>query len=225
MRRTTSVITITLIASLAAWASISQRQRAEIVDNEQMLFSPGGTIEIYDSSGNVTVDGWDRPEVDLVITKASSRTYSQEELPAALDKLEHIVIKTRRVANNRLVITTSMSAVSRCTRAGTELTYHIHAPRETRLVIKHNVGDINVHNIAAGMDITARIGDIALRLPEKENFLVDAKARVGSVCSEWPGALLSKPAPTPVQLRLRVGIGEITVRKAKAQHRATGTLS
>lgn len=217
MRRLLSVTSITLMLSLVGWARISDRQKAEIVDNEQMIFSSGGVIEVYDSVGDVTVEGWDRPEVELVITRASHRTYTETELPAAVNELEHIVVTTQRPTEDRLVITTVVPgrAGSVHVRPNADISYHIRAPRQTRLVIKHDIGEISVQNIAAKMDITARAGGIALRLPEAEQFRIDARVRVGAVCSQWPSPVLARHAVRPLDLHLRVGIGDITVRAMK----------
>jgi len=211
---------------LATTDPMGVKQKARVVDTEQMVFSSGGTIELQDSFGQVSIEGWDRPEVELTVIKATQRRYSELEMPHALAELDRILIGTERPSDNHLVITTTMPDrnLTRPLRgkSNVDLEFHIRAPRQTRLIVRHDVGEVKVSDIVGDMRLTARIGGISLRLSPEARYAVDAKAKIGDVCSELGnsmrdhliGAQALEPAGAPAyELYLRVGIGDITVHK------------
>jgi hypothetical protein len=70
--------------------------------------------------------------------------------------------------------------------------------------------------------VTARIGDISLHLSPEARYAVNAKAKVGEVCSEWGNSMrdhligaqaMEHADPPAYELYLRVGIGDISVHK------------
>ena len=177
-----------------------------------MIFSSGGVIEIQDSFGQVKVEGWDLPEVELTVVKSSQKEYTPTEMAAAIADLDRILIGTERPSDDHLIITTSFPTrkLPRPLRgkSNVQLEYRIRAPRQTRLVIRHDVGDVEVNNIAGDMKVSARVGEITLGVPANTRFALDAKARLGDVCSE-----LAAPDGPAYELYLRVGIGDISVHK------------
>ena len=231
------VILFTLFGSclmLATTDPMGMKQKAQVVDTEQMVFSSGGTIELQDSCGQVSIEGWDRAEVELTVIKTTQRKYSDLEMPHAMAELDRILIGTERPSDNHLVITTTLPDrnLTRPLRgkSNVDLEYHIRAPRQSRLIIKHDIGEVKVSDIVGDMRLTARIGDISLRLSPEARYAVDAKAKVGDVCSEVGnsmrdhviGAQALKPAGAPAyELYLRVGIGDITVHKIAEEAEAT----
>ena len=231
------VILFTLLGSclmLATTDPMGMKQKARVVDTEQMVFSSGGTIEVQDSFGQVSIEGWDRAEIELTVIKTTQRRYSDVEMPHALAELDRILIGTERPGENHLVITTTFPErnLTRMLRgkSNVDLEYHIRAPRQTRLIVKHDVGEVKVSGIAGDMRLTARIGDISLRLSPEARYAVDAKAKVGDVCSELGNSLrdhvigaqaLQSAGPPAYELYLRVGIGDITVHKMAEEAETT----
>jgi hypothetical protein len=211
---------------LATTDPMGMKQKARVVDTEQMVFSSGGTIELQDSFGQVSIEGWDRAEVELSVIKTTQRKYSELEMPHAMAELDRILIGTERPSDNHLVITTTFPDrnMTRPLRgkSNVDLEYHIRAPRQTRLIVKHDIGEVNVSDIVGDMRLTARIGDISLHLSPEARYAVNAKAKVGEVCSVWGnsmrdhliGAQALEPADPPAyELYLRVGVGDISVQK------------
>jgi hypothetical protein len=200
---------------------------AEAIDMQQSLFASGGTLELKDSMGDVEIVGWDQPQVEVTVRKSTDRRYAPEDMEKALVQLERIVVRTDQVADDHLVIRTefpSWNLFSRLLGAkpNVHLSYTIRVPKQTRLIIRHNVGEVRVHDVAANMDVTARVGDIDVNLPDGERYTIDAKARIGGVSSDWcsaahrysaDGELL--PEVIAHRVTLRVGIGDITVRKSR----------
>jgi hypothetical protein len=229
------LLVLLTLGSVMTFGAPLARERARTVDTEQMIFSSGGTIELRDSFGAVEIEGWDQPEIEFTVVKASKRGYTAGEMDRAVQELDRLVISTERLGENHLLITTDFgprSALNRQLRGrnNLDIRYKIKAPRQCRLLIKHDGGPVNVQNVAGHMDITARVGDIAVTVPEDERIVVDAKSRSGEVTSDWGEILhsemhspkrLDDPDLNAYRLYLRVGIGDISVKKIKRPRQLT----
>jgi hypothetical protein len=176
---------------------------AEAIDTEQTIFASGGIVELKESTGQVQIEGWDQSEVQVVVRKFG--------VERAAGELDRIVVTSERLSSNHMVITTRQPLRH---RSDVRLIYQIKVPRQTRLVIEHDRGDVQVRNVTANMRVSNRIGRIDLSLPQNELYAIDAKTHTGQVASEWdnqdgcPGDMLE-----PVKLMLRVGTGNITLRR------------
>jgi hypothetical protein len=47
------------------------KQSFEVTSTERVNFQPGGAIRLENSYGYLTVEGWDEPEVEIVVTKST----------------------------------------------------------------------------------------------------------------------------------------------------------
>src|SRR5262249_35126388 len=109
------------------------------------------------------------------------------------------------------------------------LNYLIKAPRQSALLIKHAIGEVEVTNVSGDIQATASIGDMTLRLPEGQNYAVDAHVRIVDVSLEFgqvtqrkgPFADGAKLAGEPDAPTRRIfagrGIGDIHVAKLRAE--------
>jgi predicted membrane protein len=105
------------------------------------------------------------------------------------------------------------------------LDYLIKVPRQSSLLIKHGIGEVDVTNVSGDIEATASIGEINLNLPEDQSYSVDAHVRIGDVSSEFGqvtqrqglfavGAKLAGDTADPTRrIFLRVGIGDINVAR------------
>ena len=48
----------------------NELKQVKITGTERVDFAPGGTIRIRGSYGSVSVEGWDQPEVEIIVTKS-----------------------------------------------------------------------------------------------------------------------------------------------------------
>lgn len=216
---TVSVLTIFGVSMLSAGTSHSHLEAAEVVDMQQTIFNSGGLLEITDSIGDMDIAGWDQPEIEIVITKSTQRRYAVGELDRVLAALDRIVVSTeQRTADHLLVKTAFPSRIAMHAMSGrsnVHLRYSIHVPRNTRLVVRHEMGELKVRDVTANMLLSNRKGDIVLSLPENERYAIDARARTGGVHSELcPLKTFADDGAAPHQLQLRVDVGAITVRKS-----------
>ncbi|HEV3331024.1 MAG TPA: DUF4097 family beta strand repeat-containing protein [Bryobacteraceae bacterium] len=218
-----------LTFSYVLLADEEAKQRVHVTTTEHLDFSPGGTLRLQNSMGELTVEGWDRPEVEVTVTKSTKDAYAQREQESATRTLDRISVKTER-HGDELVIATSIRHRSgppplpwrRATHLDVE--YHVKAPANTRLVVNHNTGEVHVDNLSSDIEVKALSGEITLSVPPEGEYLVDAKSNWGDVTSDFPGAARRKPwligrhfmndAPAaPHKLHLRIGYGDIAILK------------
>lgn len=191
---------------------------------DHVNFAPGGTIRINDSFGYLNVQGWDRPDVELTVTKSTPSRHGPKGRQETTKRLEHFRVVTERPSNAELVISTVPSShglVARSKR-GVLIEYQIRAPRDTKLVIHHDSGYVLVTDMTTDIEATARYGDLVLMLPHLEAYSVDAKTGFGGVSSDYAdaarrlhliGARFDHAAATPAhRLYLRMGMGGITIK-------------
>lgn len=219
MGRLLSVLCLTLTVACTGWARHSPiLETAELVDTQQTIFSSGGTLELQGSYGDVKIIGWDQPQIEVRVTKSTQRRYAPLDKERALDELDKIVVSAEPVKANHLVVKTEFPAngvFGPPSRAKTKvnLQYVIRVPRTTRIIVRHDAGEVRVHDVTANMDVAARSGRIRLDLPEDQDFVIDAQAREGDITSEWCSNKRNSWR-TAHRVTLRLGVGDICITKS-----------
>ena len=184
-------------------------------------------VGIDGAGGNVLIPGvvWREdllPMNELTVTKAIKASDTPEKQAEAAARLKRVKVIMARDQPDGLVIHSEVPF-----RKDLELKYKIKVPRQSTLFIKHDIGDVEVSNIVGNLNVTARIGDVTIRLPASEEFNVDARAKIGDVSSEFGGKnsrqwLIGAKANQATDYKetahwviARIGIGDIEVRKMK----------
>ena len=202
----------------------------EKTTTEHVDFAPGGTIRINGSYGDLNVEGWDRPEVEMTVVKTlpyAGKPKPPEQSAATLDQFR---IVTEHKTPPELTISTELPSrhpawippFTRHTTHGVMAEYEIHVPRNSRLVIQHGTGTVSVNGVAGDIDARVGRGDILLWL-SPASYALDARTNFGIVSSDLDGAAHNKyligesftqANPPPAhRLYLRMGFGGITLKK------------
>lgn len=202
------------------------KKKVETRTTQSVDFSSGGEIQLDETFGDVTIVGWDKPQAELTVWKATKKLYGPKEQAEALKALERFSIVMNKESERRLLVSAaapSRNLLGQLLKGGTnlELSFMLKVPLASNLIVKHKAGDVNVNDIQGNISISNRIGDVALELSGKEKYLVDAKCRLGEVRSAFnrkgrpASGGVSKLAEQnpPYQLHVRVDIGEIRVEK------------
>jgi predicted membrane protein len=226
-----------LALSVPIQAQTVAKREAEITTTQRLEFGASGAIQIVDSFGSVKVEGWDKEEVELTVTKRTQKKYEPTDLAKAAKGLEKFKVTMELVGETSLLaINTTYPSwtPARMFRGKTNLNldYIIKVPRQSTLLIKHGIGEVDVTNISGDIEATASIGEISLKLPEDQSYAVDARVRIGDVSSEFGqttqrqgfiavGAKLAgDPAAPSRRIFLRIGIGDINVTKMRSEKSA-----
>ena len=160
------------------------------------------------------------------MTRSTFARDTPKDREAAKRGLDAIRVTMDRSSNGEVTISTAYPTGNLLKRAfrknGTDLDYRIHAPRDARLIIRHDTGSVVLYDMTGDIDASTNIGDILILLPDGQ-YAIDAKAKVGGVYTEYGGAhrtpwsigeqFLSGTASAAHKLFLRVKIGDIKIQK------------
>ncbi|HTB16451.1 MAG TPA: hypothetical protein VK752_33015 [Bryobacteraceae bacterium] len=219
-------VSILFALSLAAIAPLlpaqqGTQQRIEPPHTEQMNFAPGGTIRIDESRGDVYVEGWDQPEVELTVVKSMPYEYKRKHPEEATKHLDSVRVVTERKSATELTISTKHAR-----RRNTDaviLEYEIHVPRDSKLIIQHAKGSVLTIGLTSDINVECSRGDIQLMLRDSGSYSIDAATKFGIVISDFEGTTelrryrLGERYATPSthsspHIFLRMGFGGITIK-------------
>ena len=165
-------------------------ERPEQTSNTECVdFAPGGTIRFNNSFGDLNVDGWDQPQVEMTLIK-SFDDYQPPKDAAA--RLEAVKFTTDHPSPNELAIGTTIPPHSFFRhpfggKGPVTVRYELRVPSDSHLVIHHGGGNILIGNITGSIEATNREGDIVLMLPTPGPYAIDAKSKIGTVTSDFTG--------------------------------------
>jgi hypothetical protein len=205
------------------------KKMVQVTNTQQVPFQPGGTIHLNRSYGYLSVEGWDRPEVEITVIKSLDNLYEAKDQAEATKRVESVSVTAERRSDTDLEISTVVPHHSRWTHpfgstGGVMVEYQIHVPRDSKLVIHHGTGDVLVTNVTSDIEVTGHAGDIILLLPESGQYSIDAKSKMGTVSSDFDGdahrrrlvgTRYAYAAPAPAhRIYLRMGLGGITIKES-----------
>ena len=239
------VVFFAALASLAAPAIRAEEfKQVQVASTQRVNFAPGGLIRVDKSFGEMTVEAWDQPQVEVTVIKSMPFDYAPKHPDQAAQHLEAVNIDMERRSDTELAIVTTLPArkhryadiLPAKTSGSVRLEYLIHVPRNSRLAIHHGAGTVTVNDVTGDIDATVGRGDIMVWLSpdsfEKGLYAIDAKVKLGRVSSELDGgtasqylfgehfARLNPPSPS-YRLTLRMGFGGITILGNKPETEGT----
>jgi hypothetical protein len=202
------------------------KQKIEQTKTERVDFPAGGLLRLKHSIGDLSIEAWDNPNVEITTIKSMKEEYSGRDRGKASGELEKVTITTER-HGDELVIATSFPRhrgfpFPWSGATNFNLAYRISVPRNARLAIDHDVGAVNVDGVAGDIEAKLLQGEIMLHLPEDAQYSINAQTDYGNVNSDFPGekrrrwvrqtAVHEVPRPARI-LNLRVGYGDIVLLK------------
>jgi hypothetical protein len=205
--------------------------KVQVSKTDRMDFPSGGALRITNSIGVLTVEAWDRPDVEITTIKSTKGEYDAGKRERATHDLDKVQIAAER-RGDELVITTTFSRYGvlplSYPLAGApklDVEYHIKAPSTARLIADHDVGDVNVDGLVSDINVTLRQGTILLHLPELRQYAIHAKSDCGNVNSDFPGQkrrtwwltqrAANEDSPGTPKLNLKVVFGDILILKTR----------
>jgi hypothetical protein len=229
-KRAVALALIGLGISCLVLADDEPQQFFQVTKTERLDFPSGGLLRLKNSIGQVMVEGWNRPDVEITTTKSTKDPYNSQDRDKALKELDQVRIAAER-HGDELVITTDFpryGTFKPLLRGGTrfDLDYRISVPRSARVAIEHNTGFVSLDNVAGDIHVTASQAEIALHLPEDGQYAIDARSKLGDVISDFPGHTQRKlwflgkrfaheNAAASQKIDLRAGYGDIMILKSR----------
>jgi len=187
----------------------------QITNTERLPFPAGGVLHVKSWHGELEVEGWNEPEVELTAVKTAP--FGSDE--SARSKLEKVRIAMERQGQEVTISTTLARGAGQ-----PALDYRIRMPRNGRLTVDRGSGEVYVTNLAGDIRATVLQGEISLFLPAEEQYSIDARSKLGSVVSDFSGqsrrtwwllghGFSAAPTTAAHKLYLRAGFGDIVVLK------------
>jgi hypothetical protein len=194
---------------------------AEVTSTERVGFAAGGLIRVNTSSGNLFVEAWDRPEVEITTVKSTRDSAAAQCLATV-----HVVTEHRSATELTIsAMVPSRDFFGHLFGKGCAMTvdHQIRVPRDSHLVIHHDAGYVLVSRVTGEIEAISRSSDIMLMLPGPGPYSIDAKSKFGNVVSDFPGSghsvrligehfTAASPAPAK-RIYLRIGFGGITIKE------------
>jgi hypothetical protein len=185
--------------------------RVDLHTTEKVEFAPGGTVHIEGSLGDLNIEGWDQPAVEIDVLRSSWNPKTD---------LKKIAV-TKQLSGKDLTIVTAHRRF-----LGAQVEYRIRVPRSTNLVVQHGQGSLSVFDVAGNIEAKVHYGDVILQLPAEPQYSIDARAKVGGIYTDPAGSVRhvnlgvgEKLTPAaagtgkPFDIHVHVGAGGITILK------------
>lgn len=215
-----------ILAATLAFAEVAIQRPAQTAHTDRVDFAPGGTIMLNDSFGDLYIEGWDQPAVEMTLIK---EMLSYDGAKNVSEQLEGVKVTTEHPSANELKISTSIPQHSFFRhpfggKGNVNVRYELHVPRNSHLAIQnHGGGNILIDNVTGSIEARNRDGDIVVFLPAQGNYAIDARSKMGTVISELPGkshvrhiigeSFTGADASSSQRIFLRVGFGGITIKE------------
>ena len=228
------------LLGLSLFAAGPLRQRPRVTTTEHANLAPGGTVRIENSYGDVSVEGWDGPEVELTVIRSQAGLYGEKENARLAKNLEKVHVTLESKSAGELLISTQFPSKTGLffaplppkTRIGVEMEYRLRVPRDAHLVIHHKDGQVLITGVIGEIEATARSGDIVALLPDAGHYAIDARVKLGTIYSDFGNAkhqdyLLGEhfAAGEGRRIYLRTGVGGISIQRLDSGQSAADTQS
>ncbi len=204
--------------TLPVVGQMATRQATQDTKTENVSFVPGGLIRLETMSGNLSVEAWDQPEVEITTIRSSWKD--------ARCTAGDVRVTTERRSPAELAVTTTRPPVHWSqrwfNRCGIEVEELVHVPRDARLVIHHGAGYVSVSRVSGDIEIRSHSGDLVLMLPDPGPYSIDARSKIGAVSSDFEGTIhgtklageefATGNASAAHKIYLRMGLGDIAIK-------------
>jgi len=206
------------------------REKVQVSKTDRLDFPAGGTIRLTNSIGVLTVEAWDRPDVEITTIKSTKGEYDASEREKAAHHLDRVSIAAER-HGEELVVTTAFPRYRTFPvtypligEANLDVEYRIKAPGSAKLYVHHDAGDVNIDGMVGDMHVTLLQGQILLHLPEEGPYDIHAKSDCGNVNSDFPGQkkrmwlsqrAVDEESPAAHKFNLKVTFGDILILKTR----------
>jgi hypothetical protein len=229
LRKTRRLLLIVMGSALALVADDRSNRTLTVTHADRFKVPAVVSIQLDHSFGEIDVEGWDLPEVEVTVTK-SVEDLSREE-GRAQKRLGAVQIAVKHTEGDTIISTDypKQPGISHIfgRRGDVDITYRIYAPRSAKLVIEHNRGGLNIAGMSGDIHATVDRGQVTL-ISEKQ-YVVDAKCKIGTVYSDFDGhdqrhhfgeAFERQASPPAPNLYVRASFGDIMILKPSKLPRA-----
>jgi hypothetical protein len=160
-------------AAILLWATSARADEVVRSFRQQVSVGSAGEVSLDFPVGQVTVEAWDNPQVDVDVKLACNHRATSRCLAAA--KAVRLIYNA---SGNRLRV-----YVKDWPKLGGAKGLHVIArismPRDLALQADLGVGELNVHGTAGDLTVDLGVGEVNVTLPKEAIASVDLDAGVG----------------------------------------------
>jgi hypothetical protein len=215
------------------FAADEPKQFVDVINTQRIDFPAGGALRLKNSIGVLTVEAWDRPDVEITTVKSTKVELDARGREKAARELEQVHVAAER-RGNELVVTTEFHRYRAFPipyptqgESGFRLEYRIRAPATAQIIDEHHgAGEVYIYGLTGDIDVNLLQGDIMLLLPEAGRYSIRAKSDFGSVNSDfsqpekhrwWLAGhqSVNENSTSRHKLNLKVGFGDIIFLKTR----------
>ncbi|HUP03792.1 MAG TPA: hypothetical protein VMU19_07380 [Bryobacteraceae bacterium] len=201
-----------------------------VVTDEHVDFV-SGAISVTGASGQLNVESWDGPGVQITVTRSTYRTGTPKDLDRARVELGRYHVTADKKGASQLDIRTDAPRYGFFARLfhqtpDVQVDYRIRVPRDAKLTLQDRKGDIVVTGVSGDIDARVHEGDIVVQLPPAGAYSFDAKCGLGGIYSDFEGSdriahaiserFTANGSGAAKKIYLRSGVGGITIQKESA---------
>jgi hypothetical protein len=200
-------------------------RKVQVIRAQRVEFPTGGLLRLKNSAGEVSVEGWDRPEMEITTIKSTPTVIAARDREKAARELDLVKISTER-SGEEVAVTTAFPRHHRGLLHPTDLEYRIKVPMDAKLAVDHGGGEVHVDNLTSDISVRMRNGTITLLLPPEGQCAIEAKSMAGEVSSDFAGRHTRRAwglghevvqTTGTHKLDLRLGSGDIMILKMPRQ--------
>jgi hypothetical protein len=199
------------------------RQKAQTSETQKMPLEPSAALRLDNSIGQVNIQGWSRPDVEVTIIKSTKSEYDSQKREIGAKELDEVKTTFTR-KNEEIVLATELRKSGFPpfeTRPPVDVVYQIRMPQDGRLVIGQDTGSVSLSQLRGDIHVTVHKGSITVAVPGDARYSLDAKSKFGTVTSNvaqplhgifFLGEKLEYDTPnTSHKLYLRAFSGDIVI--------------
>jgi hypothetical protein len=200
----------------------------QVSHTETLTLPAGGTLHLQRSFGELNIEGWDRPDVEITVIKTTKDYYSTAEAAKAKTELDRVRIASE-VKDKELVVTTgyphrSFPPSFPWAEPSIDVEYRIHVPKDAAIQVEHGTGEVHLSNVSGDIRADVRNGGITLDLAPDSKYAIQTNVDLGGVISDFPGKphrrfwlfghqFTGQSADGSHKLALKAGFGDIVIFK------------
>lgn len=212
-------------------ANNTTRTPIEVLETYSEAFQSHGTLEIDGSYGALIIEGSSSPNVRLKLEKKTIKGYNLADHDQFKKDIDQTLVRFQRMSPGYLRLQTKLPRFNLKRplqgRSNLDLTYYLTVPRDTKLIIRHDVGLVKIREVIGQLDVRSKVGEVEVSLSESHNSSIHASTRIGDVESDFHpevtrklllGAELNDDSGRPRhRVDLQVGVGAIKITRQRPE--------
>jgi hypothetical protein len=157
------------------WRNIPENNKPRTSGSEfrqTLPFTPGGTLSLENDYGDIEITGWDRDEVEIVATAATSASQAPRSARQSLGRGGAPEVEVRETREGLLIRTATFEGPGRPPAAN----YEVRAPSSVVLTgIRISEGHLTIADVFGRIEASVDLGDLTVR-----NYSGPLRATVGT---------------------------------------------